>query len=343
MSLRLLPAPLLNAPPRRRVRRAAPAPPPRAVERPRPPDLSLVVPVLDEVESLPDLATEIAATLNGQRYELIFVDDGSRDGSYDVLRRLQGRDPRLKVVRLRRNFGKTAALSAGFRRAAGRLIVTLDADLQDDPAEIPRLVAALEEGGFDLVTAWRRHRHDRRAKRVSSWCFNRVAGWASGLSLRDMNCGLKVFRREVVEDLDLYGEMHRFLPILAHGKGFRVGEVPVRHRGRRHGLSKYGSQRFLIGSLDLLKVLFLTRWATRPLRLFGTAGLALLAVGLGLGGYLTALRLSGAAIGNRPLLWLAVLLITAGLQVLSIGLIGELIRHLTSRPGQEYAVAETLE
>ena len=321
------------------IRRSQPADrPPRR----RRPDLSIVVPVFDEAESLPVLYQETLTALADRRFELIFVDDGSRDGSGEVLRSLHRIDQRVKVIRLRRNFGKTAALSAGFRRAAGKVVITLDADLQDEPAEIPRLLNRLAEG-YDLVTAWRWPRRDRRRKRIASWCFNRAAGWLTGLPLHDVNCGLKAFRRTVVDDLDLYGEMHRFLPILAHGKGYRVTEIPVRHRERRYGVSKYGTNRFVNAVLDLVKVVFLTRYVTRPLRLFGLAGFGLLSVGVALGVYLTILRLAGEAIGNRPLLWLAVLLITAGLQVISIGLIGELVRHLAHRPGQEYAVAETLD
>ena len=305
------------------------------------PDLSIVIPVFNEAESLAALYEETVAALPGRRYELIFVDDGSRDGSFDVLRSLHRIDQRVKVVRLRRNFGKTAALSAGFRQAAGDIVITLDADLQDDPAEIPRLLDRLNDG-YDLVTGWRWQRRDRLRKRIASWCFNWAAGWLAGLPLHDVNCGLKAFRRTVADDLDLYGEMHRFLPILAHGKGYRVAEVRVRHRQRRYGLSKYGTTRFVSGLLDLLKVVFLTRYATRPLRLFGGAGFGLFSIGLALGIYLTILRLAGETIGNRPLLWLAVLLITAGLQVISIGLIGELVRHLAHEPGQEYAIAERL-
>lgn len=300
------------------------------------------MPALNEAASLPVLQAEIAAALVEWRYEIILVDDGSRDATFAVMQTLHRADPRVKVIRMRRNFGKTAALNAGFQKARGEILITLDADLQDDPAEIPKLVEVLDKG-YDLVTAWRQQRSDRTRKRLASWCFNRACGWAAGLPLRDMNCGFKVFRRAVADDLEMYGEMHRFLPILAHGKGFRVTEVAVRHRPRRYGVSKYGNNRFFSGLLDLLKVLFLTRYVTRPLRLFGAAGFGLLGLGVLLSVYLAVLRVAGETIGNRPLLWLAVLLITAGLQVISIGLIGELVRHLVNRPGQEYTIAELLD
>ena len=282
----------------------------------------------------------------GKPWEAVFVDDGSTDGSYAALTRLHaGRDD-VTVVRLRRNFGKAAALAAGFAHARGDVIVTIDGDLQDDPAEIPRLLVKLEEG-FDLVSGWKSHRRDPLRRRALSRLFNTVAGWVSGVRLHDINCGLKAYRADVVRGLRLYGELHRFIPVLAHHRGYRIAELPVNHRPREHGRSRYGLERYLRGFLDLLTVSFIGRYRHRPLHLFGGLGLALSAAGTGILVYLTIVKASGHAIGGRPLLILGVLLVVVGIQVFSLGLITELItshheERVSERERAEALVEEVL-
>jgi glycosyltransferase involved in cell wall biosynthesis len=297
--------------------------------------LSIVVPVHDEERTVALLLDELQSVLDplGDEWELVFVDDGSTDGTFSALTRLHAAHANVKVVRLRRNFGKAAALDAGFRTAAGETIVTMDGDLQDDPAEIPRLLAKLEEG-FDLVSGWKARRRDPWSRRVLSRIFNGVTGRVSGLRLHDMNCGLKAYRSEVVRGLSIYGELHRFIPVLAHYRGFRVGELPVNHRPRREGRSRYGMERYLRGFLDLLTVTFMGRYRQRPLHLFGGLGLVLFLSGGVVLAYLTALKIAGHAIGHRPLLTLGVLLVVLGMQFFSLGLISELVTsHHEERTG----------
>jgi glycosyltransferase involved in cell wall biosynthesis len=288
--------------------------------------ISVVVPLHEEERTVALLFDELQAALDplGQPWEAVFVDDGSADGSFAALTRLHDAHDNIRVVRLRRNFGKAAALGAGFANAQGDVVVTIDADLQDDPAEIPRLLAKLEEG-FDLVSGWKAHRQDPITRRVLSKIFNWVTGRVSGLRLHDLNCGLKAYRAEVVRGLRLYGELHRFIPVLAHYRGHRIAELPVNHRPREHGRSRYGVERYLRGFLDLLTVSFIGRYRYRPLHLFGGLGLGLGALGFGVLVYLTVLKIGGEAIGRRPLLILGVLLVVVGLQFFSLGLISELI------------------
>jgi glycosyltransferase involved in cell wall biosynthesis len=263
----------------------------------------------------------------------VFVDDGSTDGTFAALTRLHARTANTRVVRLRRNFGKSTALAAGFAQAEGETIVTIDGDLQDDPAEIPRLLAKLEEG-FDLVSGWKTRRRDPLRRRLLSRIFNAVTGRVSGLRLHDMNCGLKAYRAEVVRGLALYGELHRFIPVLAHYRGFRVAELPVNHRPRTHGRSRYGLERYLRGFLDLLTVTFMGRYRHRPLHLFGGLGLVLGFLGAAVLVYLTVLKAMGEAIGHRPLLTLGVLLVVVGLQFFSLGLLSEMVTsHHEERTG----------
>ncbi len=299
-------------------------------------DLSIVIPVFDEAGSLRELYRELCAVLASLplRSEIIFVDDGSTDGSTAVLRELFEVDPRVQVIEFRRNFGKSAALAAGFRAARGRFIVTLDADLQDDPSEIPKLLESLREA--DLASGWKTPRRDPWTKRFPSWVFNRVVNLFTGVQLHDINCGLKAYRAEVVREIPLYGELHRFIPILAHARGFRVVEVPVKHRPRRYGRSKYGPARFARGLFDLMTVLFLTQYRPRPLHLFGWFGLAALGLGTTINLYLTIQWFMGHPIGHRPLLTLGVLLMTIGAQFFLTGLLAELITHST--PRQDYSV-----
>ena len=301
--------------------------------------ISVIVPVHDEERSVALLHEEIVAALEPleRPWEVLFVDDGSTDGTFAALTRLHARHDDVRVVRLRRNFGKSAALQAGFEEAQGDVVVTIDGDLQDDPAEIPRLLAKLEEG-FDLVSGWKTKRRDRLTRRIPSRIFNQVTGVLSGLRLHDLNCGLKAYRAEVVNGLRIYGELHRFIPVLAHYRGFRVAELPVNHRPREHGRSRYGMERYLRGFLDLLTVTFMGRYRHRPLHLFGGLGLLLGAVGTLLLAYLTVLKLTGEAIGHRPLLTLGVLLVVVGVQLLSLGLVSELVAsHHEERAGARAA------
>src|SRR5881227_665615 len=288
--------------------------------------ISVVVPVHDEERTVALLFDELQAALEplDEPWEAVFVDDGSMDGSFAALTRLHAAHENVRVVRFRRNFGKAAALAAGFGQARGEIVVTIDADLQDDPAEIPRLLAKLDEG-FDLVSGWKTHRRDPLPRRVLSRIFNAVTSRFSGVRLHDMNCGLKAYRAEVVRGLRIYGELHRFVPVLAHYRGYRIAELPVNHRPREHGRSRYGPERYLRGFLDLLTVSFIGRYRHRPLHLFGGLGLVLGAIGLGILVYLTILKIGGHAIGERPLLTLGVLLVVVGLQFFSLGLISELI------------------
>lgn len=297
--------------------------------------ISIVVPVHNEEENVGPLLAELTGVLQptAQAWEVIFVDDGSTDATFAALARLHAAHGNVRVVRLRRNFGKAAALAAGFAEVTGDVVVTIDGDLQDDPAEIPRLLAKLDEG-FDLVSGWKTKRQDPWSRRIPSKIFNRVAGLVSGIRLHDMNCGLKAYRPEVVQGLRLYGELHRYIPVIAHYRGFRVAELPVNHRARAHGRSRYGVERYLRGFLDLLTVTFMGRYRNRPLHLFGGLGLVLLGGGTAVLAYLTVLKIGGSSIGQRPLLTLGVLLIVVGMQFLSLGLLSELITsHHEERVG----------
>jgi dolichol-phosphate mannosyltransferase len=297
--------------------------------------ISVIVPVHDEERSVALLHDELVSALGqlDEPWEAVFVDDGSTDGTFAALTRLHAAHDNVRVVRLRRNFGKAAALQGGFAEANGDIVVTIDGDLQDDPAEIPRLLAKLEEG-FDLVSGWKTKRRDPLTRRIPSRIFNAVTCRLSGLRLHDLNCGLKAYRAEVVKGMPIYGELHRFIPVLAHYRGFRVAELPVNHRPREHGRSRYGLERYLRGFLDLLTVTFMGRYRHRPLHLFGGLGLLLGAVGALVLVYLTVLKLTGAAIGHRPLLTLGVLLVVVGVQLLSLGLVSELIAsHHEERTG----------
>jgi len=288
--------------------------------------ISIVVPLLNEEHTLETLYEEIARALDSQEqpFEVIFVDDGSTDGSMAVLSELTARTTNVVVVRFRRNFGKAAALQAGFLEARGDVVVTIDADLQDDPAEIPQLLAKLDEG-FDLVSGWKTRRNDPWTRRLFSRMFNRATAVISGVRLHDVNCGLKAYRTEVLRGMRLYGELHRFIPVLASYNGFRIAEIPVNHRARQFGRSRYGSERYLRGFFDLLSVTFMGRYRHRPLHLFGGLGVLMGAVGFVVLLYLTVLKIWGHSIGQRPLLTLGVLLVVVGIQLVSLGLLSELI------------------
>jgi glycosyltransferase involved in cell wall biosynthesis len=305
--------------------------------------ISVVVPMHNEERSVALLYDELRSVFEplDVPWEAIFVDDGSTDGTFAALTRLHSAAGNVRIVRLRRNFGKAAALVAGFDQARGEIVVTMDGDLQDDPAEIPRLLAKLDEG-FDLVSGWKTHRRDPLSRRILSRIFNRATGVLAGVRLHDMNCGLKAYRAEVVRGLRLYGELHRFIPVLAHYRGFRIAELPVNHRPREHGRSRYGIERYLRGFLDLLTVSFIGRYRHRPLHLFGGLGLILGFIGTAILVYLTVLKILGNAIGHRPLLMLGVLLVVIGLQFFSLGLISEMITSHHEERAQERDRAELL-
>jgi glycosyltransferase involved in cell wall biosynthesis len=292
------------------------------------PFLSVVIPVFNEADNVLELHRELTASLEpmGRPYEILLVDDGSVDGTLQRLLEIEGRDRRVRVLRLRRNFGQTAAFSAGFDHARGEVVVTSDGDLQNDPADIPRLVARLEEGGFDLVCGWRERRRDPPSKRVPSWFANRLISWATGVHLHDYGCSLKAIRAEVVKSLRLYGEMHRFIPAVASWMGVSVAEMPVHHRPRLRGHSKYGLGRTLRVLLDLFTVKFLVAYGTRPAHLFGLWGLGVGAIGAATLAYLAWVKfVVGEAIGGRPLLIVGAFLLIAGVMLVMNGLLAELL------------------
>jgi len=310
--------------------------------------ISVVVPLLNEERSLETLYAEIVAALEqeGHDFEVVFVDDGSTDESLSTLGRLHEEQSNVVVVHLRRNFGKAAALQAGFLEARGDIVVTIDADLQDDPGEIPKLLAKLEEG-FDLVSGWKTRRNDPFPRRLFSRIFNWVTGVISGVHLHDVNCGLKAYRAEVLKGMRIYGELHRFIPVLAAYRGYRVAEIPVNHRARQHGRSRYGPERYLRGFFDLLSVTFMGRYRHRPLHLFGGVGLLMGAIGFIILTYLSVLWFWGHGIGGRPLFTLGVLLMVVGIQFISLGLLSELItsqheERISERERTEQMVEDVL-
>ena len=288
-------------------------------------DVSVVVPAYDEAESLPELLAQIEASLSRltSRFEVLVIDDGSRDETRAVLKELRQTRSWLVPVHFLRNYGKSAALAVGFDRARGSVVFTIDADLQDDPAEFEPLLLKLADG-YDLVSGWKQDRKDPFIKNSTSRLFNSVTGIASGLRLHDFNCGLKVYRRPVTKSLQVYGEMHRYLPVLAHVMGFRVGELPVRHHARQFGETKFGRSRFLNGLLDLFTVIFLSRQRSSPLHFFGRVGLAFGAVGSAILLYFLGVWLVEHALRIRPLLLFGVALVLVGVQFVSLGLIAEL-------------------
>jgi glycosyltransferase involved in cell wall biosynthesis len=291
------------------------------------PRISYVVPLLDEAPSLAELYDRIRETSEalGGGFEIVFVDDGSTDDSFAVLKDLHAKDPRVRALRFGRNRGKSDALSAGFAAARGELVVTMDADLQDDPTEVPRMVEALEGEGLDLVSGWKAERRDPASKRIPSKLFNWVTARFSGIRLHDFNCGLKVYRREVTDSIRVYGELHRFLPVLAHWNGFRVGEVAVRHHPRRFGRSRYGVSRLAKGLFDFMTVMFLVKFERRPLHLFGSVGMLCLAVGGGISLFFVLRWLLGEAMYVRPIMIAGWVLMLLGLQFFSMGLLGEML------------------
>jgi glycosyltransferase involved in cell wall biosynthesis len=292
------------------------------------PELSVVIPLYNEVESIPSLYDELTAALEatGRSYEVIVVDDGSKDGSFQSLREINARDPRWQIVRFRRNFGQTAGFAAGFAAARGEIIITSDADLQNDPRDIQKLLEKMDEG-YDIVSGWRVNRKEPfLSRRLPSMVANRMISGATGVSLHDYGCSLKAYRQDVVKNVRLYGELHRFIPALASWMGVTVAEVPVNDRARKYGSSKYGISRTFHVLLDLISVRFLLGYATRPIHVFGRLGLVMAGAGLLIGLFLTFVKFGlGQDIGDRPLLLLAILLVIVGVQMLSMGLLSEMV------------------
>ncbi len=305
-------------------------------------DVSVVIPLYNEEESLKELHKQLRETLGriNVRYELIFVDDGSTDRSFQVLRDIKRFDHNhVKVVRFRRNFGKSAALAVGFEKAIGTYVITMDADLQDDPAEIPSMIKKMEEG-YDLISGWKKNRKDPISKTIPSKFFNFITGLMTGIKIHDFNCGLKAYRNEVVKSVNVYGELHRYVPVLAHNEGFKIGEMVVQHRARKFGKTKFGIGRFWKGFLDLVTVLFTTRYFRRPLHLFGFWGIIFSAAGLGIDGWLVYEWFTGqTALSNRPLFLGGILLIIVGIQFVSIGLLGEMISK-SKQSTEGYAIRD---
>jgi len=294
------------------------------------PQVSVVIPLLNEEDSLQELAQRIqqAASSSNLSTEIIFIDDGSTDGSWQLLEQLAQSNPNIKAIRFRRNYGKSAALNVGFEAAQGDVIITMDADLQDDPAEIPELYKMTTEGGYDLVSGWKKKRHDPISKRIPSRFFNRVTRMMSGIRLHDFNCGLKAYRRDVVKSIEVFGEMHRYIPVIAKQAGFRkIGEKVVQHHKRKHGKSKYGLERYMRGFLDLMTVLFVTRFGKRPMHFFGTWGVIFFVVGFGILVWLSIEKLAYnvGGIATRPIFFFGLITLVVGAQLFLTGFLAELI------------------
>ncbi|HEY6906713.1 MAG TPA: glycosyltransferase family 2 protein [Ignavibacteriaceae bacterium] len=288
--------------------------------------LSVVIPLYNEEESLNPLTNEIKKALKTVNisFEVLFVDDGSDDNSLKIIKEICRTDKRFKYISFRKNYGKSAALQIGFKNVSGDVVVTMDADLQDDPNEIYSLIKKLEEGS-DLVSGWKKVRHDPFIKRTSSRFFNFVTRIMSGIKIHDFNCGLKAYKREVTDNIKVYGELHRYVPVLADWQGFKISEIPVKHHPRRYGKTKFGLSRFFKGFIDLITVIFATRYIKRPMHFFGFFGAMSFLVGLVVNGYLTVLWIIGEPLSNRPMLFLGILLIIVGVQFFSVGLLGEMM------------------
>jgi dolichol-phosphate mannosyltransferase len=289
-------------------------------------DLAVIIPALNEREALPGLISEITGAIEplSLEWQILVVDDGSTDGTFDLISDLNADDDRIGIIRLRRNFGKSAALAVGLDATDADVVITIDGDGQDDPADIAALLNGLD-AGFDLVSGWKQDRQDPASRRWASKVFNWFTARFTGVTMHDMNCGFKAYRGECARSIELYGEMHRYMPVLASQQGWKVTEVPVNHRPRQHGRSRFGLERYTRGALDLITVVFLGRYQYRPLHLFGGLGLVLTAIGVIISLYLTALRIAGETIGQRPLLFLGVLLIVVGVQLLTLGLLGQML------------------
>ena len=315
-------------------------------------DLSIIVPLLNEEESLPELLAWIRSVMNanGYEYEVLFIDDGSTDGSWAKIQELSKGDDRIKGISFRRNYGKSAALYEGFAKAEGRVVVTMDADLQDSPEEIPEMYRMVTEEGYDVVSGWKQHRQDNKlTKNLPSKLYNATARWITGIKLHDMNCGLKAYRNEVVKNVEVYGEMHRFIPILAKQAGFRrIGEKVVEHHARKYGCSKFGLERTVKGYLDLITVLFMTHFGRSPMYFFGSLGTLMFLIGGGTTVWIIAAKiwkqvhgLSLRPVTDQPLFYLAILAVILGVQLFLAGFLGELINRGSS-DRNKYLIDKTL-
>lgn len=306
--------------------------------------ISVVVPLLNEEESLPELSLILEDELKsiaGKNWEVLFVDDGSTDNSYNVIKEINKRNNNFRAIRFRRNYGKSAALAVGFEKAKGRYIATMDADLQDDPCELKNMLEKMNEG-YDLVSGWKKKRHDPISKTIPSKLFNYTTSLVSGIKLHDFNCGLKLYKREVAKSLEVYGEMHRYLPALAYWNGFKIAEIPVQHHPRRYGKTKFGMARFINGFLDLITIMFTNRYVKRPMHFFGSVGTILALAGLIINAYLTFEWVMGNTyLSNRPLALLGIALIIVGVQFFSIGLLGELLVK-NNLSNKNYVIKERL-
>ncbi|MFO7525283.1 MAG: glycosyltransferase [Ignavibacteriaceae bacterium] len=302
--------------------------------------ISLIIPLLNEQESVTPLTNEIRKAIKPLEtaYEVIFIDDGSTDKSLEVVKEICRTDRRFKYISFQKNYGKSAALQIGFQNVTGDVVITMDSDLQDDPNEIPNLLSKLSEG-FDLCSGWKKVRHDPFIKKYSSRFFNFVTKVFSGIKIHDFNCGLKAYRKEVVDNINVYGELHRYIPVLAKWQGYTITEVPVKHHPRRYGQTKFGISRFFKGFIDLITVVFLTRYIKRPMHFFGFLGALSFLFGLIVNGYLTYLWFSGIPLSNRPMLFLGMLLIIVGVQFFSVGFLGEILVHQI-RDDKEYVIKE---
>lgn len=302
--------------------------------------ISVVIPVYNEKESVESLHAELLSVLQklGMPFEIIYVDDGSKDGTFDELVKLA----RVTIIRFVRNFGKSQALRAGFEEAAGEYIITMDGDLQDDPQEIPAFISEIEATGADLVVGWKKRRLDPGRRKFASRLANAVTGFATGVRVHDMNCGFKIYKCDVAKQLVLYGDLHRFIPAIAASLGYEVREMPVNHRSRRYGASKYGFSRLITSGFDFFSLLFLRRSTDRPMHFFGSAGLLSGAIGLAILAYLSILKLvTNAMIGDRPLLLFGILLLLLGVQLLSLGFIGDLIVRSGPSTARSFIIKET--
>lgn len=309
-------------------------------------NLSIVIPAYNEAESLPELLQWIEGVVqtHSYTYEVIFIDDGSRDNTWEVIEHLAAGNTNVRAIKFQRNYGKSPALNEGFKLAQGDYVVTMDADLQDSPEEIPELIKVLEEGNYDLVSGWKKVRHDNKfTKNLPSKLYNGVTGRLSGIKLHDMNCGLKIYRKAVVKSVEVFGEMHRYIPVLAKAAGFdRIGEKPVIHQKRKYGESKFGWERFVNGFLDLSTILFITRYGRKPMHLFGLWGSIIFFIGFAMTIYLVISKMAwNTHIVNRPAFYMALTSMILGTQFFLAGFIGELINR-TSADRDNYLVEKTL-